>query len=74
MGVTDGGINLIGELEDKELVDALNLNFDKKQNTKHPLNFNDVLNLFMAKGKTQNVFSETEHKMENMFENRGERQ
>lgn len=74
IGVTEGSINLLGEISDKELINAMNLNADKKQNTKHPLNFNDVLNLFMAKGKTQNVFSETEHKMDNMFENRGERQ
>ncbi len=74
IGVTEGSINLLGEISDKELINAMNLNADKKQNTKHPLNFNDVLNLFMAKGKTQNVFSETERKMDNMFENRGERQ
>ena len=33
LGVTDSNINLIAEITDKEMISAMNLNFDKKQNT-----------------------------------------
>ena len=52
LGVTESNINLIAEIEDKEMISALNLNFDKKQNTKKPMNFSDVLDMFMA-GKSR---------------------
>ena len=47
IGVTDSSIELLGEISDKELVDAMNLNADKKQNTARARNFNDVLSLFL---------------------------
>lgn len=55
LGVTDGNISLISEIDDKELVSALNVNFDKKQNTTKPMNFSDVLDMFMAKPKTNSA-------------------
>lgn len=51
LGVTDGSINLISEITDKEMISALNVNFDKKQNTKKPMNFNEVLEMFLPLGK-----------------------
>lgn len=75
IGVTEDSITLLGEInpspdaeKDKELINALNLRADQTQNTKKPLNFAEVLNMFLAKGnKTENVFSETEQQVENLF-------
>ncbi len=69
LGVTDSNINLLGEVEDKELVEAMNLNFDRNQNVKKPMNFSDVLEIFMAKksnGSTNSIYSEAENKINNL--------
>ena len=63
LGVTDSNINLISEIEDKELIEALNLNFDKKQTVKKPMNFSDVLDMFM--GKNQNKKNDIYNDIEN---------
>ena len=55
LGVTESNINLIAEIEDKEMISALNLNFDKKQNTKKPMNFSDVLEMFMPAKSRDNT-------------------
>ena len=76
LGVTDSNINLIAEITDKELISAMNLNFDKKQNTKKPMNFSDVLEMFMpgsSKNK-QNIYSQTEEAVENLTKNSVENQ
>jgi flagellar protein FliO/FliZ len=60
IGVTDNAVNLIGEVTDKETIDAMNLYADKQANTKKPRNFNDILSIFMPNGpreKNGNVFS-----------------
>ena len=60
IGVSDNSVNLIGEVTDKELIDAMNLNADKKENVKKPRNFSDVLSIFMPGGpkeKNGSVFS-----------------
>ena len=68
LGVTDSNINLIAEITDKEMISALNLNFDKKQNTKKPMNFNDVLEMFMpnANKNKKSIYSESEQAVENL--------
>ena len=65
LGVTDSNINLISEVEDKELIEAMNLNFDKKQNVKKPMNFSDVLEIFMPHGPkaNTNIYEEAEKKV-----------
>ena len=74
LGVTDSNINLIAEITDKEMISALNLNFDKKQNTKKPMNFSDVLEMFMPNSSrgNQNIYSESEQAVENMTSKSGE--
>ena len=74
LGVTDSNINLIAEITDKEMISAMNLNFDKKQNTKKPMNFNDVLEMFMPGNSRnrQNIFSNTERAVDNLANNSGE--
>lgn len=76
LGVTDNNINLLGEIEDKELVDALNLNFDKKQTVKKPMNFSDVLDIFMPNGprERKNIFDDAERKIKNLSKSKKEEQ
>ena len=71
LGVTESNINLIAEITDKEMISALNLNFDKKQNTKKPMNFNDVLEMFMPNaGKNKkSIYSNTEEAVDNLVKN-----
>lgn len=47
IGVTDNSIDLLGEINDKELVDAMNLNADRNQNAARARNFSDILSLFL---------------------------
>lgn len=68
IGVTDDSITLLGEIDDDELIKAMNLNADKKSNTKKPATFSDVLDMFLVKtGKNKNVFSDSEQKVDEMF-------
>ena len=50
VGVSENSVNLIGEVEDKELVDAMNVYADKTSKIRKPQNFNEVLSLFMPNG------------------------
>lgn len=54
LGVSDNAVNLIGEVEDHELVNAMNLWSDKKNKTTKPLSFSDVLDIFMPHGPREN--------------------
>ena len=47
IGVTDNSIDLLGEISDKELVDAMNLNADRNQAKTRARNFADILSLFL---------------------------
>lgn len=68
IGVTEDKITLLGEIDDKELISAMNVNADKNQNTKKPVNFGEVLELLTQKGgKSKSVFDESEKKMDNIF-------
>ena len=72
IGVTEDNITLLGEIHDDELIKAMNITADKKNNTKKPATFADVLDMFLIKkGNQKNVFSETEQQVDNMF-NSGE--
>lgn len=72
IGVTEDNITMLGEINDKELISAMNISADKKNNTKKPATFADVLDMFLVKkGGSKNVFSETEQQVDNMF-NSGE--
>ena len=64
IGVTDENITLLREIDDKELISAMNLNADKKNNTKKPSNFSEVLDMFLVKkGGQKNVFSDIENQI-----------
>lgn len=59
IGVTDDNINLLGEVEDKELIASMNLYSDKNENVTKPKTFADILNIFMPDNnkKQGGVFS-----------------
>lgn len=58
IGVTDGAINVIGQVEDEELINAMNLHSDQKSKTEKPRSFAEILNIFMPGGtKDENVFN-----------------
>ena len=64
---------MLGEIDDKELISAMNLTADKKANTKKPVNFSEVLDMFLVKkGGQKNIFSDTEKQVDNLFNNRPE--
>ena len=70
IGVTEDNITLLGEIHDDELIKAMNLSADKKNNTKKPATFADVLDMFLIKkGGQKSVFSESEQQVDNMFNN-----
>ena len=71
LGVTDDSITLLGEINDDELIKAMNLNADKKANTKKPATFSEVLDMFLVKSnKQKNIFSDSEDKVEQMFDSK----
>jgi flagellar protein FliO/FliZ len=68
IGVTDDKISLIGEITDAELIQAMNLNADKKKSQKKPVNFDDVLGMFMGnKAKNVDVYKDSESRINNLF-------
>ena len=70
IGVTEDNITLLGEIHDDELIKAMNITADKKNNTKKPATFADVLDMFLIKkGGQKSVFSESEQQVDNMFNN-----
>lgn len=72
IGVTEDNITLLGEIHDEELIKAMNLTADKKNNTKKPASFSDVLDMFLIKkGGQKNVFTDTEQQVDNLFSNTG---
>lgn len=75
IGVTEDNITMLGEIHDEELIKAMNISADKKNNTKKPNSFADVLDMFLVKkGEQKNIFSDTEQQVDNIFTNRGEEQ
>ena len=61
LGVSDNAVNLIGQIEDEELVNSMNLYADKNDNIKRPRSFDDILSIFMPGGsaKNQNIYGST---------------
>lgn len=47
VGVSDSSVNLISEIDDKELISAMNLSSDKQRESKKARNFAEVLEMFM---------------------------
>ena len=49
LGVSDDSVNLIAEVDDKELINAMNLHSDKTTNQFKAKNFAEVLEMFMPR-------------------------
>ncbi|MDO5766614.1 MAG: flagellar biosynthetic protein FliO, partial [Spirochaetales bacterium] len=47
IGVSDEKISLIGKIEDKELINAMNLYADKNEKVSKPRSFREILDIFM---------------------------
>lgn len=74
IGVGESSINLIGEVQDKELIDAMNLYADKNSSTSKPRNFNDILSLFMPNSaENKNVFTGAAAKATELLKKQRER-
>lgn len=63
IGVADNSVNLLCEIEDPELISAMNLYAEKNTGTSKPKNFSEVLEIFMPKKKKsgtapKNVFDD----------------
>lgn len=70
IGVSDNGVNLISEIDDKELIDAMNLYADKNANTKKSRSFADVLDIFMPNGPRNK--SASKNKKETIYDGSAE--
>ena len=74
IGVGESSINLIGEVQDKELIDAMNLYADKNNSSSKPRNFNDILALFMPNSaENKNVFKSSATKASELLKKQRER-
>ncbi len=72
IGVSDDSVNLISQIDDTELIQAMNLYSDKQKKTNKPKNFADILDIFMPNGprekKDENVMSGAKNKIAELLE------
>ena len=73
IGVADDSINLISEIDDEEMINAMNLYADQHSASAKPKNFSEVLELFMPKKKNQQHYSNVK-KSTNVFGDGASRQ
>lgn len=76
LGVSDSSINLIAEVTDKELVDAMNLYADDRDKKNKPRTFSDILKIFMPGGPTENnssIYSSSKSKITDLLKKQKER-
>lgn len=76
IGVSDDSISLIGKIEDKELINAMNLYADKNQKVSKPRSFREILDMFMpgsSKEPEDNIYSQQASSSENAIRRQRER-
>ena len=73
VGVSEDSVNLISEINDKELIDAMNLYSDKKKQTQKPRSFADVLEIFMPRKKDTNIYDDSSKKFTDMLNKQRDR-
>ncbi|QTQ11741.1 flagellar biosynthetic protein FliO [Treponema parvum] len=74
VGVSDSSVNLIDKIDDKDLVDSMNLYADKNENSSRPKNFNDILALFMPNSaENKNVFKKSAQTAADLLKKQRER-
>ncbi|MCR4741841.1 MAG: flagellar biosynthetic protein FliO [Treponema sp.] len=72
IGVTDDNITLLGQIDDKELIQAMNVTSDQRQNVKNPVNFSEILEFFTKKNKKASTFTSIEENIDNLIQNSSE--
>lgn len=82
VGVSDSSVNLIAEIDDKELINAMNLHSDKTTNQFKAKSFAEVLEMFMPSqkkteeaqgkkiGKSEGIFDSTTSSLIDALKNR----
>ncbi len=76
LGVTDSNITLLGTLEDKQLINAMNVYNDRNENVTKPRSFAEVLDMFMAPirgNKTSNVYGNAAENVAQSLKKQSER-
>ncbi len=79
IGVSDNAVNLIAKVEDKELINAMNVYADEHIGQKKSLNFAEILNLFTKKSGSEKTESPKNkgdgatRQILNMLKNNGKR-
>ena len=76
LGVTDSNITLIGTLDDKQLINAMNVYNDRNENVTKPRSFAEVLDMFMAPirgNKTSNVYGNAAENVAQSLKKQSER-
>lgn len=80
VGVADSSVNLIGEITDKELINAMNLSADKAAKTKKARNFADVLSMFLPSQSSHtteatktNIYSDSSLNVQDFITNQRKR-
>lgn len=74
VGVSDSSVNLIDKIDDKDLIDSMNLYADKNENSTRPKNFNDILALFMPNSaENKNVFKRSAETAADLLKKQRER-
>ena len=70
IGVSDDSVNLISQIDDPELIQAMNLYSDKQKKKNKPKKFADILDIFMPNGPrdNENVMSGTKSKITDLLE------
>ncbi len=72
LGVSDNAVNFIGQIDDKELVDSMNLYADKNDNKKRPRSFDDILSIFMPNSgrpaQSQNIYGSSAQNAADMLQ------
>ncbi|MBQ6056317.1 MAG: flagellar biosynthetic protein FliO [Treponema sp.] len=76
LGVTDSNITLLGTLDDKQLINAMNVYNDRNENVTKPRSFAEVLDMFMAPirgNKTSNVYGNAAENVAQSLKKQSER-
>lgn len=76
VGVSDESISLIGRIEDKELINAMNLYADRNQKVSKPRSFREILDMFMpgsSKELEEDIYSQQASSSEDAIKRQRER-
>lgn len=68
LGVSDDSVNLLCEIQDKELINAMNVHSDKTTSQFKAKNFAEVLEMFMPKKRAERVVSSNNENAESAFD------